>query len=261
MNRLRISLSLIALVALVAFASSRFDAPAIEAKAETKRDFVKLMQMHARYDGIDDPKTKLSEVLAELANIYNCSFDVDDAAFEAEGLKDVENAPMVVNGRPIPTMKDMRFSRILKNVLSRIPNVEAAFIVHEDVIEITTRHAQQVRVYGDHPRRALPLVYAEFDKQSLQDALKELAEQSEFNVVIDPRSAEKSKTGVTARLKHVPLDSAVQLLADMADLKAVLQDNVLYVTTKENAKAIEAELRERHKNEPPPPEERRGPPM
>jgi hypothetical protein len=70
-------------------------------------------------------------------------------------------------------------------------------------------------------------------------------------VLVDPRPAEKIKTGVTAKLKNVPLDSAVQLLADMADLKAVLQDNVLYVTSKENAKDLEADFRGQQKSGPP----------
>jgi hypothetical protein len=52
---------------------------------------------------------------------------------------------------------------------------------------------------------------------------------------------EKGKTAVTARLINVPLDRAVRLLADMADLKAVLLGNVLYVTSKENAAQWEKE--------------------
>jgi hypothetical protein len=272
MNRLGISLGVAALAAfhlLAAFgpgnAAERVGAPAPEvkadAKAQPKHDYAQLMQKHVDYFGTDDPKTKLDEVLLELAKDYDCSFELDERAFEAEGIKDVQNAPMVTDGRPIPKMTDVRFDRLLRKILSRIPNVEAAFIVHDDVIEITTRQAVLVRVYGNNPRRTLPLVYAAFDKQPLEDALKELAKQTEYNILIDPRPAEKIKTGVTANLKNVPLDSAVQLLADMADLKAVLQDNVLYVTTKDNAKAIEAENHKRHENEPPPPDERRGPPM
>jgi hypothetical protein len=36
-------------------------------------------------------------------------------------------------------------------------------------------------------------------------------------------------------LKNVPLGTAVQLLADLAELKAVQLDNAWYVTTPENA--------------------------
>jgi hypothetical protein len=40
-------------------------------------------------------------------------------------------------------------------------------------------------------------------------------------------------------LTNVPLDTAVQLLADMAELKVVHRDNVLYVTTPEHAAKLE----------------------
>jgi hypothetical protein len=46
-------------------------------------------------------------------------------------------------------------------------------------------------------------------------------------------------------MQHVPLETAVRLLADMADVKAVALENVLYVTTKENADKLLREQRER----------------
>src|SRR6185437_4373035 len=79
-------------------------------------------------------------------------------------------------------------------------------------------------------------------KSPLEDAVKELAEQAEFNVVFDNRAADKAKTTVSAVFRNTPLDTALRLLADMADLRAVHLDNVLYVTTKENAAALEARL-------------------
>jgi hypothetical protein len=263
MNRLGTSLIVAALVAFLVFAAfgprvlaERAGAPAIEVKTEPKRDFAQFMQSQMDYDGTDDPKTKLIEVLDELATQHNVRFHVNEAAFEAEGINDVLNTPLVTNGRPVPKFKNTRVDRILRKVLSRVARANvpgdtpATFILRDDVIEITTRRAVLLEVYGDNPHRALPLAYAEFDKMPLEDALKELAHQSEFNILIDPRPAEKTRTGVTAKLKNVPLDSAVQLLADMADLKAVLQDNVLYVTTKDNAKVVEAENRKRNESEP-----------
>jgi hypothetical protein len=90
----------------------------------------------------------------------------------------------------------------------------------------------------------LNLVQAEFDKRPLEEALKELADATECNILFDPRAAEKAKP-VTATLVNVPLETAVELLADMDGLKVVLRDHVLYVTTKENAEVMQKELRER----------------
>jgi hypothetical protein len=43
---------------------------------------------------------------------------------------------------------------------------------------------------------------------------------------------------VTATLNSVPIETAVLILADMADLRLVVLDNVLFVTTKENAEQL-----------------------
>jgi hypothetical protein len=56
--------------------------------------------------------------------------------------------------------------------------------------------------------------------------------------VIDARAREKATTRVTATLNNVPVDTAVLILADMADLRMIVLDNVLYVTTKENAEQL-----------------------
>jgi hypothetical protein len=73
------------------------------------------------------------------------------------------------------------------------------------------------------------------EQRPLEQALKTLATRTGFTVVLDVRAGEKGKTPVTAAFKNVPLDTAVRLLADMADLRSVLIDNTLYVTSPENA--------------------------
>ena len=58
-----------------------------------------------------------------------------------------------------------------------------------------------------------------------------------MNIVLDGRAGDKGRTPVTARLTDVPLDNAVKVLADMADLTPVVVGRVLYVTSKDNAEA------------------------
>ena len=61
-------------------------------------------------------------------------------------------------------------------------------------------------------------------------------------MVIDVRhAAQRSHAAVTAVLNNVPLDTAVRLLADEADLQALLLDDVLFVTTREQAQALQLE--------------------
>jgi hypothetical protein len=61
------------------------------------------------------------------------------------------------------------------------------------------------------------------------------------NVVLDARTAKEAQAPVTAELSNVPLDTAARLFADMAGLQVVPLDNVLYVTSIDNARALREE--------------------
>src|SRR5262249_21271168 len=78
-------------------------------------------------------------------------------------------------------------------------------------------------------------------------ALKELADAADFTVVLDAGVGDKARTPVSVRLTNVPLDTGVRLLANTAGLQSFLVDNALYVTTKENAAALEKQERRRLK--------------
>ena len=71
-----------------------------------------------------------------------------------------------------------------------------------------------------------------FDKRPLGEALKKLADDTPWSLVLDARVGDKAKLEITTTLKSVPLDTAVRILADMADLQPVIMDNVIYVTTR-----------------------------
>ena len=152
----------------------------------------------------------------------------------------------------IAKMTGVTRATVLKRLLATIPNDghkgAPTYVLRRDGVEITTewakvREAQGVRAEPDDdaPVLPLPLAYAAFKDVPLQDALKELARTTESTVLLDGRCAEQGKTKVTAELAGVPLDAAVQLLADMADLKLVRVANVYYVTSKKNAGLLQKE--------------------
>jgi hypothetical protein len=200
------------------------------------------LAQRVKFAGVDDPKSTLAEVLDKLSDLYDINFDINDRAFKFEQVMDVAKTEVAIPER-IPAMKNVRLVTVLRKVLARVPVPSGAtFCVRSDRIEITTGTFQATEIWGKYGGPHLPLVNATLEKCPLEDAVKELAEQSEFNVVLDNRAAEKSKTPVSARLLNTPLDTALRLLADMADLRSVHLDNVLYVTTKENAAALEARL-------------------
>lgn len=200
------------------------------------------VNQRSNFDGIDDTRTTLNDALEKISKMYEVSFDINDNAFESEQLKDVRHMP-IADPAPIAAMKGVRLSRLLHTILRRIPAPSGAtYTVRDDRIEITTNSSQRMEIWGSYRGPYLPLVNARLDKCPLEDAVQQLADQSEFTVMVDRRAADKTKTPVSARLLNAPLDTALRLLADMADLRTIQLDNVLYVTTKENAAALEKRL-------------------
>jgi hypothetical protein len=206
------------------------------------------------FSGIDDPAAKFGEALDKLARESGLAFDVNEAAFREEMIDDVLSRPI---GAVLPKMKNVTVQRVLNKLLALVQAPSGTtFLVRREAIEITTGHAQLAEVWSlsrnpaeidRSPREPrLPLVNAEFDRKPLGEALKELSRQSGMNVMVDARVAEKARAPVTARFRNTPLDTAVQTLADMVDLKPFLLDNVLYVTARDNADRLEE--RERPRN-------------
>lgn len=71
--------------------------------------------------------------------------------------------------------------------------------------------------------------------------VKQLGADTGANVVLDPRLGDKAAKAVTLKLEEVPLETAVRLLAEVADLRAVRMSNVLFVTTGERAEKLRAD--------------------
>jgi hypothetical protein len=199
-----------------------------------------------KFPGVEDAKTTFGDVMGLLADRHSFNWTINEPAFLAEQVEDVRGKP-VVEKAPLPAMESVRLDTVLRLVLQRVPSqTGATYLVHRDGIEITTQHAARAEVWGPtYQGPFLPLVNASFEKRPLEDALKDLAEASDFNIVLDTRAGEKARTAVSARFTNAPLDTAVRLLADMAELEPFAQDNVLYVTTRDNA----ARLEEKEKKE------------
>jgi hypothetical protein len=109
-----------------------------------------------------------------------------------------------------------------------------AFVVVGDEILITTPEKAGERVM-------LQAVSVNVEGVPLKDALKRLARETGANVVLDPKTDKENAAPVTLRLDDVPLETAVELLADGAGLKAVRRNNVLFVTTEAKADKIRKE--------------------
>jgi RNA polymerase sigma factor (sigma-70 family) len=211
---------------------------------ELSRELREKLDKPVDYQGIEDPRVTLGEVLQQFARTFAVSFEIEEIAFKMEGQPEVLKTE-VTKINPLPPMRTA-LGNVLRKVLDRVEGTSGAtYIVRGGYIEITTIAALRAELGIAEDRPLLPLVSEDLEKVSLPTAFLRVAKASGMNVVLDPRalSAEDAKLTVNARLANVPVDTAVRILANMADLQMVRLDNVLYVTTPKRASQLQAELK------------------
>ena len=224
------------IVSVGAFALLFAGTTALHAQESARaRELRHRLNQPVRFGGFEDPKITFIEGLEYLAKTYDLAFDINEQAFKDSDIKEVGKLEPA-NPTPVPPMQT-KLGTVLKKLLLRV-SPTTTYVIRDDMIEVTTTKAIRKELFADRPRGPLPpLVSSSFDKASLESACKELSQPS-LNIVLDGRVAKEAMTPVTADLVNVPLDTAVGLLADMAGLKVVPIDNVLYVTSKDNARAL-----------------------
>jgi hypothetical protein len=205
------------------------------ADAKRAAEVRKKVETTIDFSGISDPDTRFGEALDFLARVAGLTFEINEQAFKDEMIDDVAAKPL---GREIPKMTGVPAEKVLRKLLARIPSSSGTtFVVRGGVVEITTGKAASPFTWEEAPQ-----VSFAFDKRPLPDALREIADATGVNIVLDARAGDKGQTPITATVRAVGVDTAVQLLANMADLTTMPVENVLYVTTRENAKTFRAEL-------------------
>jgi hypothetical protein len=178
--------------------------------------------------------TILDEALAFISQRYSIAIVIDEDAF----LND-RDAPR--NEVPAQKIKLARLTGIkLRTVLRKVlAQVDADFIQQDGVVVVVPR--SQMAPEAQLERR----VDAVFNREPLSMALQKLADRSGVSVVLDGRAGEDTNTPVTATFMSVPVETAVRVLANMAGMKSVAIENVLYVTSRENASNLQEEQEQR----------------
>ncbi len=126
-----------------------------------------------------------------------------------------------------PPMKGLTRGKVLRLLLEQA-SPSANYLVRPGYILVTTNDAS--RPNGQFVQGA------NFVQRPLDEALEELSDLSGVSIVLDPRVGDKAKTPITARFpSQTNVAQAARLLADMADLKAVMVDTTMYITSRGNA--------------------------
>jgi hypothetical protein len=199
------------------------------------------------FKGNDDPKLTCIEFLNFLSERYDVSFEVNDRAFEEDGISEVLKSEITKN-EPLAPMSDTTLRQILTKVLTRLePKSRATFLIRKDAIEITTEAAVRgelglpVPKLDDEAKNALPLtpiLWEAINDEPLADVLHRVADAEDVTILVDPRVKAKAATKIDATLRNVPREVALTFLCDMADLAVVKRSSAYYVTSPQNAERL-----------------------
>jgi hypothetical protein len=223
--------------------------PALRAEGERARELrTTLSKVVEDFKGFDDSKTTLMEAMDHIAKVHEFNWRINEQAFASlkEPIKDPESF-LIADPKSIRPRSGVRLETILREIIRKV-SPEAELVIRGEQIEITTRAALVKEFYPGRRDEVLPpLQVVSIKEVPLSKALEDLTDLGEWSVVLDRNAVgDAAKKPVTADFNNVPLDTAVRLLADMAGLKVVTMDRVLYVTTPGKADPLMREERERN---------------
>jgi type II secretory pathway component HofQ len=218
-----------ALAALVA-AGLAADAPVARAPAQSiaVKRAAELRDRLAMPVTVEFETGDLKDALAFLTERYNVPIHIDSAAFEADlSMLDVDR--MQVKLQKVVGISLRTVLRLL------VAQVQGDFRIMNEMLLVVPHTRMLPEVLFKEA------VNASFEKQPLTEALQEISALTGVSVVVDVSAGDNVRVPVTAILTDAPLQTAVRILANMADLKVVPMDNVLYVTTTDKAQQLDEE--------------------
>jgi hypothetical protein len=230
---------------------------------ERARQLRRQLSQYVTLEAID-PHTPLGDAVKHISEKFRIPIGIDKKAFEAVGVQKVEETPV-----ELPKMNNVRLCVVLGRLMSQIKGDQytGAYLIRPDRVELTSTYHQWLEAGADQRfpvdapavddapitprelgyfgtfRRMTTVVHIDCERQTLVEALRELAEDTGYDIVIDPRTAEKAKAPITLALNNVWLDNAVSLMTEMAELDWYWMDRVVYVTSRESAKQHKEKLK------------------
>jgi hypothetical protein len=202
-----------------------------------------------KYEGVEDPKSTLQDVLAQLEARFQFNFDINESAFAPGTAAELMKLEIAAKA-PMPAMVTT-LGQVVRKILARLPaKEEVTYVVRDDRIEITTAEALR-RELGLAPHTPLPpLIYEHFEDTPVLEALERIAKTSGLNVVVDPGAVVHAKDRrFSAWMRNVPAETAVRLIAASIDNPVVRLGNVLHLS-RDSVQAEELDRNWRNSQDP-----------
>lgn len=133
-------------------------------------------------------------------------------------------------------IKRLAISTVLEWTLTQIPSADMTYLVRNSMVEIlpaslaTPQALLQTRIRGD------------FKGAPLKDILQEFSYQTGATIALDPQVGDKAKSLLTLKLQNdVTLETALAMVAEMAELKSVVLAGGPFLTTPDRAALLAKE--------------------
>lgn len=193
----------------------------------------------------------LRDILEYVSDRYNMPVRIDHVAFARIGFKNTRD--ILDTSVTIAKARGVTFDQLLREALAqfdpsnaygglqlslRVKNGQLMIVPYFSATDDAVVYNEEAQPPGASVSLFGEDVQISAAEKPLTEVLRELAEVTGANIIVDARAKEKARAPVSANLQDAPLMTAVRVLADMAELKAVALDNILYVTTRDNAERL-----------------------
>lgn len=182
---------------------------------------------------IDYTSRSLPEMVQHLKEKSRIHFILDRLALQQAGLLTIEEDRP--GTWPIVNLKGDRYGKLRISVQRMLNNYGLTYVVLQDCVLITTEELGLLRQMRQH-------VSVNLTNATLSAALKDLARVNALNLVLDPRLSSEADAKVTLQLDDATLETAIRLMAEIGNLKAVRMGNVIFVTDPGRAEKLRSEI-------------------
>jgi hypothetical protein len=179
---------------------------------------------------VDYAGQSLADVLKHIQEKTGVPIDLDPAA--ATNMGGDPNVPP--GGAPIQ-IKIKATNEKASQVLRKLLNVHGlSYVILEDGVFVS--------YYLDNvERQYMQFVSVTVENVPFKKAVHDLAKKHGINLLIDPKMIKQADASVSLELDNASLETAIRMLAELADLKTARMGNVMFITSEERAKKIREE--------------------
>lgn len=207
----------------VAVASPSWAAPAPKEEAKSDKAGTtpeKIRQALDKTGTFDFQNNNLSGVLTTIGEQYKIQITLDKMVLMQSGF-DTDSLNVQF------TKKDVKLRTAIQSIISEY---NLTMTVLSDCLLITT---EEMAVYRQLKQR----VSMDYEEVPLAKAMKDISNRYGVSIVIDPKAikSKAAESKVSLQVDDVPVEAAVRLLCEMADLKPARMGNVILITTEARA--------------------------